>query len=140
MRRSRHVAEHEQREDVELLDGMVLDGRNICNACYLLGREPRTRKLSDNTDPVAHLISKNLIRRHLTTLERALFAARLVKADHGGDRESSNRQSGDLIDTVTPADAARRIGVSERNVERARYILNNGADDSSPPSTRACRG
>jgi hypothetical protein len=78
-----------QRDEVELLDDMVIDGRNIVNACYLLGREPRTRMLSDNTNPVDHLISKNLMRKHHTKLERALFAARLVTTGHGGNRSKS---------------------------------------------------
>jgi hypothetical protein len=126
---------HGQNEDIELLDGMVLDGRNRVLACEIAGIEPRTRALSDNTNPLDHLISKNLMRRHQTKLERALFAARLVTTRHGGDRRSE-RYQGEAIKTgnpgleiVSPADAARHIGLSKDAVERAGYILEHGADE-----------
>ena len=117
-----------------LLDGMVLDGRNIVTPVDDRARTTH-RTLSDNTNPVDHLVSKNLMRRHPTRLERALFAARLVTARHGGDRRSEQYQ-GDAIKTgnpglemVTPADAARRIGLSKDAVETAGYILEHGADE-----------
>jgi hypothetical protein len=123
------IKDHGLNEDIETLDGMVLDGRNRYNACLMIGFDltNRIHALSDNTNPLNHLISKNLMRRSPTRLERALFAARLVNVGHGGDRRSSSRQNGDL-EFVTEADAARRIGVSRRDVERAGYILRNGVD------------
>ena len=117
-----------QDNDVETLDSMVLGGRNVYDACLLIGREPRIRALSEDTDPTDYLISKNLMRRHSTRLERAIFAARLVKTDGAG----GNRRSFDFVgkiskvesrafEIVTPADAARRIGLSEDAVKAARY-------------------
>jgi hypothetical protein len=118
---------------VDTLDGMVLGGRNLYNACIYLRRKPRIRALSDTTDLLDYLISKNLMRRDLTKLERALFAARLVTTDekHGGDRKSYTYQSDrdSRFDFVTPADAARRIGLSTDSVNTALYNLRNGIDD-----------
>ena len=88
----------------------------------MAGVEPRFRALSDNTSPHNHLISKNLMRKHHTELQRALFAARLVTSGHGGDRKSIKAATGGL-EIITEADAARRIGVSQHAVERAMFIL-----------------
>ena len=122
-----------QDEDVETLDGMVLGGRNVYDACLLIGREPRIRALSDNTNPLDYLISKNLMRRHSTKLERAIFSARLVTTDEkrGGDRKSDTFQSfrDSRIDFVTPGMAAERIGLSPDAVHTALYILKHGADE-----------
>jgi hypothetical protein len=120
------IKAHGLNEDIETLDEgdgpMVLDGRNRYDACLMAGVTPRFRALSDNTNPHDHLISKNLMRRHSTDLQRALFAARLVTAGHGGDRKSiKTAKCG--FDFVTPADAASRIGVSQHAVERAMFIL-----------------
>jgi hypothetical protein len=119
------IKENGLNEDIETLDDgdgpLILDGRNRQNACREAGVKPRFRALSENTDPVAHLISKNLMRRHQTRLELAIYAARMVTAEHGGDRKSkSTRQLGGLITVI---EAARRIGVSQRDVERASFIL-----------------
>jgi hypothetical protein len=119
------------------LDGMVLDGRNRYNACLMIGFDltHRIHALSDNTDPINHLVSKNLMRRHQTKLERALFAARLVTVERGGDRRSEQYQS-DIskvgipsFDIVTPVEAAHRIGVSVDAVKTAGYILKHGVDE-----------
>ena len=76
------IKAHGLNEDIETLDGMVIDGRNRYNACFMIGFDltNRIHALSDNTNPIDHLISKNLMRRHQTRLERALFAARLASA------------------------------------------------------------
>jgi hypothetical protein len=86
--------------------------------------------LRDGTDALDYLISKNLMRRDQTKLERAIFAARLVTTDEkkGGDRKSHTYQSDrdSRFDFVTPADAARRIGLSTDSVNTALYILKHG--------------
>lgn len=129
------IEAHGLNEAIETLDDgdgpMVLDGRNRYNACLMIGFDltNHIRVLSDNTNPADHLISKNLMRRHQTKLERALFAARLVTSAHGGNRKSEIKTSKCGVDIVTLDEAARRIGVSKAAVERASYILRNGADE-----------
>jgi hypothetical protein len=131
------IEAHGQDEDCETLDDMVLGGRNVYDACLMIGREPRTRALSHDTNPVDYPIRKNLMRRHSTKLERAMFAARLVKTGGaGGDRKPHQRFDNQsekskvgsrAFDFVTPADAGRRIGLSEDAVKVARYIIEHGA-------------
>jgi hypothetical protein len=125
------IKAHGLNEDIETLDGMVLDGRNRYNACLMIRFDltNRIHALSDNTDPVNHLVSKNLMRRHLTKLERALFAARMVTVGHGGDRKSGSSRQNDGLIFITAADAACRIGVSQIAVERAGFILSHCVDE-----------
>jgi len=115
--------------DIETLDDgdgpMVLDGRNRYDACLIAGVEPRFRVLSDNINPQDHLISKNLMRRSSSKLERAIYAARMVTVEHGGDRRSGSRPQNEVLKIITRADAARRIGVSQIAVERATFILDH---------------
>jgi hypothetical protein len=131
--RSRLKTRDPDEDIVDTLDGMVLSGRNLYNACIAIGRKPRIRALRDNTDALDYLISKNLMRRHSTKLERAIFAARLVTTDEkiGGDRKPYTYQSfrDSRIDFVAPADAARRIGLSTDALYTALYILKHGADE-----------
>ena len=123
------IRAHNLHEDIETLDEgngpMILDGRNRYEACLIAGVEPRFRALSDNINPQDHLISKNLMRRSPSKLERAIYAARMVTVEHGGDRRSGSRPHFEVLKIITRADAARRIGVSQIALERASFILDH---------------
>lgn len=102
-------------------DLTLLDGRNRVRACEEAGVPPHfTPYLGD--DPVGFIISKNLRRRDLTPDQRAAIAHDLATMARGGDRRStefSNRQSGGSKSVpVTKAEAAKKMGVSKRRVER----------------------
>jgi hypothetical protein len=66
------VAAHGQREDIVLLDGQILDGRNRYRVCRELGLEPRCRAWDGEGSPVAFVLSANLHRRHLDASQRAV--------------------------------------------------------------------
>ena len=125
------IKAHGLNEGIETLDGMVLDGRNRYNACLMIDFDltNRIHALSDNTNPHDHLISKNLMRRQSTKLERAVYAARMVTVEHGGDRKSGSSRQNDGLIFITAADAACRIGVSQIAVERAGFILSHCVDE-----------
>ncbi len=63
-------------DPIELLDGKIIDGRNREIACRIAGVEPEYIDVKI-TDPVAYVMSKNLHRRHLTTGQRAMVAAKM---------------------------------------------------------------
>lgn len=67
-----------QRDEIVLLDDMILDGRNRYAACVNLGIAPITRTFDPDVDgdsPAHFVMSRNLIRRHLTVGQRAASAA-----------------------------------------------------------------
>ena len=80
-------------DDITLHDGMILDGRNRYRACLAVGwsqSEIRERCFTYpySIDPLAHVISANIHRRHLTAECRREIIAKLIKAQP----EKSNRQ------------------------------------------------
>lgn len=60
--------------DIILYQGKILDGRNRYLACRLAGVKPRFVDWQGNGSPVEWVISENLIRRHLTSSQRAVIA------------------------------------------------------------------
>jgi len=69
------IQRHGQREDIIILDGKIIDGRNRYRACIELGIEPFTAQLDECGDPIAFVLSQNLARRHLTKSQAAAIAA-----------------------------------------------------------------
>ena len=57
---------------------VVLDGRNRLLACEHIGIAPKISHFPRDMDPTAYIVSKNLVRRHMTPSQRALVAARMV--------------------------------------------------------------
>jgi hypothetical protein len=74
---ARDIEAHGLREPIILYKGKILDGRNRDAACKLAKVQPRYQEY-EGDDPVAFVVSKNIHRRHLTTSQRAAFAADLA--------------------------------------------------------------
>ena len=111
-----------QREDIVVWRGLLIDGRNRLRACEELDIEPQVAELMDETDPVQYALSHNLHRRHLTTAQRAVVAAKLATLQHGQkttDADRSNELSQDK--------AAELLSVSTASVKRAKHVLTNGS-------------
>ena len=60
--------------DIVLYDGRILDGRNRYLACGIAGVKPSFANWHGTGSPVEWVISENLIRRHLTSSQRAVIA------------------------------------------------------------------
>jgi len=102
-------------------DGTLLDGRNRLRACEAVGvpltSESWTGELGSEVD---YVISLNLARRHLDESQRAMVAARLATLAHG-------QKKGDApIGASDQPEAAGRLNVSRRSVQRARLVLEQG--------------
>jgi hypothetical protein len=69
-------------EPITLKDRMILDGRNRYRACQQLGHEFSEKdfvELPASVDPLAFVISKNIVRRHLTAEQKREVIAVLLK-------------------------------------------------------------
>ena len=60
--------------DIILYKGQILDGRNRYLACGIAGVKPSFANWHGAGSPVEWVISENLIRRHLTSSQRAVIA------------------------------------------------------------------
>lgn len=112
------------REQLWLLDGKILDGRNRYRACELAEVAPRVQEYKGK-EPLAFVLSKNLHRRHLDAGQRAMVAARISSAKQG---QRSDLASPDAR-FPTDAEAAKQLDVSEPSVERAKTVLRNGTPE-----------
>ena len=72
------IHEHGVLEPVTLLDGKVLDGRNRLKACVELGI-PCPARTVENLSPSDAVEMLNILRRHLTTSQMAMFAQSKLK-------------------------------------------------------------
>ncbi len=81
------MREHGQCEPIVVHDGEILDGRNRYRACLVLGIDPVTANWNGEGSPEAFVISKNIMRRHLTPSQRAMIAATLATAIRGERRD-----------------------------------------------------
>lgn len=114
-------------EPIVLYEGQILDGRNRFRACQEVGVEPEFVDY-EGDDPLSHVISLNIHRRHLDESQRAMVGAKIANLQNGGDRlteQSANLQSG----SVTRKQAANLMQVSERSVNKAKKVQKEGADE-----------
>ncbi len=117
------IKKHGLNEKVLLYEGAILDGRNRARACVRAKVPIKTREYKGK-DPLAHALSLNLIRRHLTESQRAMVGAKLADGSHGGDRRSSGRSA-----TRTLGQAAVVMNTSARSVQAAKYVRKHAAPE-----------
>ena len=95
-------------------NGDIIDGRHRWQAILELGRgmvlQPRVLHGYSEAEKVARVMSENIMRRHLTTQQRAAIAAELATMKSGArtDLASNDARSG-----LSDAQAAKLMGVSE---------------------------
>ena len=77
-------------EPIVVHQGKILDGRNRYRACLAAGIKPPLAKFVPELegDPRAYVISRNIVRRHLTAEQKRDLIAKLIKATP----ERSDRQ------------------------------------------------
>lgn len=113
-----------------LYNGKILDGRNRYAAAKVAGVTPTFKHVQGTSDKaLAFVLRRNLARRHLSTSQRAMLAARLANASRGGDRRSDQAANLPLVSQYA---AASKLGVSERSVRKAvalRKLDPQAADD-----------
>lgn len=118
-----------QREDIVLLDGKVLDGRNREAACFLVGVPPRYRMFdieTDGADPVRFVLDTNLERRHLSSSQKAAAATDALEVM---EQYARARSSANLVQNQPPpADPAVNLAADETGA---------ASTDQPPPHGRS---
>jgi hypothetical protein len=113
-------------QEVVLYEGKVLDGWNRQRAADLAGIEPRYRQWESKVDPVEYVVAVNLTRRHLSLIQKAEAAGRLLEKLQAEARKRQQRgKSSDngAADKGKAADlAGRRFGISGDTVSRMQKI------------------
>ena len=115
------IREHGQLEPIVIYDDMVLDGRNRYRACIAAGIEPNFVPFRGD-DPLTFVISANLHRRHLDESQRAMVAAKLATLQRGSNQHAP-------IGAPSQDEAADMLNVGRRSVQRAREVLDQGAEE-----------
>jgi phage N-6-adenine-methyltransferase len=114
-------------------EGKIIDGRNRYQACLEIGVKPRFREWDGVGSLTAFVVSLNLHRRHLTESQRGMVAARLANMVNGGIRAGQNTiasQTANLqSEAISRAEAADLLNVSERTVNAAAKVKDEGAPE-----------
>lgn len=119
------IRDYGVREPIVFLDGAILDGRNR----YMCARDlgivyPRVEFVG--SDPLSHVISHNLHRRHLNEAQRSMVAKKVSNMRRG---ERTDLEPSANLRKVSQADAAKLLNVSERSVWSAGKVHDQGAPE-----------
>ena len=127
------IKEHGLFDPILVWQGMIVDGRHRHKACIEAGVEPEYEYLVDEVpfDKVRdRVVGANILRRHLTTGQRAMTAASLANMTAGGN---GNNQFGDSnrtnsSDSKTNSDAADQLNVGTTALKVAKGIKRDAPD------------
>lgn len=131
------IREHGLRNAIVVdADDRIIDGRNRYRACQMAGVEPTIEAMAlDDREILAFVISTNLRRRHLNESQRADVAAKIATTKVGapaGNRRASKTEApigASESNSVSRAEAAKLLNVSERSVDRAAKVQAKGSDE-----------
>ncbi len=132
------IREKGQLEDIVLYKGQVLDGRHRLRACRELGIDPEFCELdgADEADAIAYTYSLNLHRRHLTTSQRSMVAARAKESFAGPAKERRKRKpANSVVEDFPPQKRKARdaagaaVGVSGKSVDHAAAVIEHGTPE-----------
>lgn len=124
------IRRHGLHEEIVLLDGAILDGRNRYRACLMAEVEPHfvsftgpsAPQIFAGRDPLDFVLSRNLHRRHLSESQRAMVAAKLATMPRGQPGRNPP------IGGITAERAASLLNVGARSIERARVVREDGVE------------
>lgn len=97
---------------------LVIDGRCRLLACERVDCTPSVRYINPEEDPIEVIVSTNLCRRHQSSSQRALAAARLTTIVGPG-----RPQKIDSLEAISAPRAGEMFGISRSSVGRAKAIL-----------------
>lgn len=107
------------RDPIWTYDERILDGRNRYLACKAAGVKPQYREY-EGDDALAFVVSLNVQRRHLTTAQRAMAAAKVATLAKGSNQHTARAVS-------SQSEAADKFDVSPDSIQRARKVVERGS-------------
>ena len=116
------------KEPIAIWQGQIIDGRHRYQICQELGIQPPLRYLDDDTDPVSHILSENMIRRNMNPGQRAIIMAMLPKVGLGGDRHSHAFETA-RFSLKTQFERAQVAQVNEATIQKADTVFNYGGQE-----------
>ena len=127
------VKEYGLFDPILVWQGKIVDGRHRHKACMEAGVEPEYEYLVDEVpfDKVlGRVVGANILRRHLTTGQRAMIAASLANMTAGGDRGNQHVKSQrvNLSDAKSNEGAAKTLSVSPATVKNAKEVKRDAPD------------
>lgn len=121
-----------QKEEIVLLDRMVLDGRRRQAAAIRAGVKPRYRQFGsrpgDGDDPLEFVFAVNFHRRDLSEAERAIAAVNFSTMKRGDNQHTGKGEDGPNGPT-SQKEAAKKFNVNPRKVKRAKKVIENGTPE-----------
>ena len=115
-------------EPILMWQGWIVDGRHRHKACLKADIKPTYEYLPDDMPFNVvrdRVVAANIMRRHLTTGQRAMTAAALANMTVGRNWES-NRNN--CSDNKSNKEAADQLNVSDMSVKRAKVIKRDAPD------------
>lgn len=116
-------------------DAELIDGRNRLKAILELGLDyldyADIVHPNDMPDPVQHVLSLNLHRRHLDTSQRAMVAANVATLIKGSNQHKKEDSGNHLCSSASISTAAEALHVSEDSVKSARKVKSKGIQELS---------
>ena len=120
-------------EPILMWQGWIVDGRHRHKACLKADVKPTYEYLPDDMPFNVvrdRVVAANLMRRHLTTGQRAMTAAALANMTVGGTGSNQHEKSKrtNLSDSKSNGDAAKTLNVSPSTVKTAKAIKRDAPD------------
>jgi len=123
----RDLQENGQQEPIYLFEGKILDGRNRYRACLELGLKPNSITLKNLSlqEAAAFSAAKNLLRRHLTKSQQAMYLveAGLLEGDRSDGAKRQYRTGELAVRRIS-----KRYGVSHVSVYKAMFVKERDAE------------
>jgi hypothetical protein len=106
---------------------LLIDGRNRLQIGWALGLDPALERFNPS-DPIAYVLSENVVRRHLTVGQRAMIAEKLATLPRGRPRGKSEEPQ-NFQRCKSQAEAAGELYVTPKAITMARTIRRWGAPE-----------